>query len=120
MSFCPAMVMSSPFERVKAGKPPARFVPLPEHDLLAGAVLHLPVADPPLRGAPDIRIGIRVTPHQRLIHAHGAQIRAILEHRRHLLLPDPGRRTPPDAVAGGCAMPALADAVSTECDLPNP
>ncbi len=114
---------------------PARFVPLPEHGLLPGAVLRLPVADPPLRGAPDIRTLLRMAAPQLLEDADRAQARAILEHRRHLLLPDPGQRVRPspaprgpavrrkhrvplDAGAGGCAMPAFADAVSTERVLP--
>ncbi len=79
-----------PVMRVKAGRPPAGLVPLPEHGLLPGAVSCLPALDPPLRGAPDIRTLLRM-----------AQARLRLEHRHHLLVEHAGCVLP-------CSMKSLA------------
>ena len=78
---------------------PAGLVALPEHHLLLGAVFCLPVADPPLQGAPDIRIEIRMAPPQLLEDADRAQTRLRLEHRHHLLAPYAGKRVRPSSAA---------------------
>ena len=74
---------------------PARLMLLAEDHVLLGTVLCAPAVDPPFQGAPDARVQIRMSLHQLLEHAHGADLRTVLQDRHHLGLEDVGQRVRP-------------------------
>ena len=82
----------------------ARLMRLAEDHLPLGAVLGAPGADPPLQGAPDAGIQVRVPLHQCFEHADRADARTVLQDRHHLGLEDIGQRVRP-APAPWCRLP---------------